>query len=586
MTLKPIDIAEYMRIPGYKRVYGILPGLDGDPVSFHSQQRRAFNLAWSLAQIEVLRPGTKVSVIGGGLAGVTMAAAARMLRCDVTLLEAGYYPFHQQRGNHTRYIHPNLIDWPEERADLAFTELPFLNWNANLCYMVVREIEVQWKCLASSVNFQRSKIVTEVKENDQVASVIVERPYGKWPSDVVIVCVGLGRERQPKNVSPKLYWEDDKLHQAESVEGKRLLISGVGDGGLIDAMRALFHDFDHGRLLETVVRHQPLEAVKGEILDIERKAKALRQGSAGSFIETSYDTLRVAEHLPETLKARVRRGSDVWLNAEADSPLDLRASVLNRVIIYGLMKWGHVNYVRGKLSNVDRTGPPWKVTFRRDKSEFTRDYDEIIVRHGPVGGFTELFNPDTIREFRNASAAIKATSRIPFWDDQIFDPVPPSQDYLDLMSEHAGRYRGEFKESLEKKYGASFSLDVTYINGHPTYLVKSAKPLNDLPPSFAHILVVKADHFYPPERMPNQPPWLTMLPIEPKASIREPTGIAIDGNNVYVTDHSLGTLMRIDDGRVVASRQDLNRPHHIAAVAGKSLVTDTHNKRSSVSTPP
>jgi hypothetical protein len=70
-----------------------------------------------------------------------------MVGCSVKLFETNQIPFHQQRGNHTRYIHPNIIDWPQSGSESRETRLPFLNWSADICTNVIDEIEDQWRAL-------------------------------------------------------------------------------------------------------------------------------------------------------------------------------------------------------------------------------------------------------------------------------------------------------------------------------------------------------------------------------------------------------------------------------------------------------
>lgn len=580
MSLTAVEIAQAMLMPGFKRIYGIVPGPDGDPVSFYSQQLRAFNLAWSLAKLDLLRRKTNVSIVGAGLAGVTMAAAARMLGCEVTLFEQGYQPFHQQRGNFTRFVHPNLIDWPRVGSELDHTDLPFLNWSADSCNNVIQEIELQWELLRPSVNLQRNMIVSRVDEDDQSASITVESPYGRWKSDLVVFCAGLGPERQFQGLPTLLYWDNDKLHQPQSTEGKRLLISGIGDGGLIDAMRVLFRNFDHGYLLAKVVQHSPLAELKDEVLEVEKAATAVSRDKASSIIWEGYEKLRLEDRMPEALKDHTNGNSRVTLNARADTPLDLNASVVNRVIIYALIKWQRVTYVRGEMLCAIPNGTVINVTFR-DKVTTTHEYDQIIIRHGPAG--RTFFDEDIHDRHRKASGTIRDAARTAFWNQRTFEAaLPLSPDYLKLTDKRAGRYRQDFKTFIEQQYGPGLSVEIgSNDDGHAIYVVGSAASLQNLPKVFARIPVVNRRPRRPHSHQQtlDQPSWMAVMSIEPAEALKEPTGIAIDGNGIYVTDHSLNTLMRIDDGKVVKSRGGLNRPHHITAVAGKILVADTYNNQ-------
>ena len=110
--LTPADITKATQVSPDAPVYVLVPR--SGPVSFYSQQKRAYNLIASLRLVDKLPEGTTVGVVGAGLAGVTSAAAAHMLGRHVTLFELNEAPFHQQHGNHTRYIHPNVVEWPQK----------------------------------------------------------------------------------------------------------------------------------------------------------------------------------------------------------------------------------------------------------------------------------------------------------------------------------------------------------------------------------------------------------------------------------------------------------------------------------------
>src|SRR4051794_29913623 len=86
-----------MSVPGLEQVYVL--GSFARLVTFSSQQCRAFNLIWALFETKKLSPGSSVAVIGGGLAGLTVAAAAALKRCDVTIIEKASQLLPLQRGN-------------------------------------------------------------------------------------------------------------------------------------------------------------------------------------------------------------------------------------------------------------------------------------------------------------------------------------------------------------------------------------------------------------------------------------------------------------------------------------------------------
>ena len=120
-------------------------GCSDRPSTLFMQQCRAINLAWALREKGQLKPGSRIAVIGGGVGGLTAAAACRLLDCQVTVLERLDGPLALQRGNHTRFLHPRIYDWPEPGSTAGETDLPVLNWSAGLAGDVADTILRQWE---------------------------------------------------------------------------------------------------------------------------------------------------------------------------------------------------------------------------------------------------------------------------------------------------------------------------------------------------------------------------------------------------------------------------------------------------------
>src|SRR5689334_6768797 len=83
--LGSIDILKHMVVPGEDGLYVI--GCFERRITLYSQQVRALNLIWALADQGKLKNGTSVLVIGAGAAGLTAAAGAAKLGAKVKVLE-------------------------------------------------------------------------------------------------------------------------------------------------------------------------------------------------------------------------------------------------------------------------------------------------------------------------------------------------------------------------------------------------------------------------------------------------------------------------------------------------------------------
>ena len=145
--MSPDEVLTRMRVPnfGIPEAAGLyVLGCLQRPLTFHSQQQRAFNLIWALFQKKLVGPQSRIAIIGGGLAGVTAATAALLCDLHVTLLERNQQVLDLQTGNKTRYVHPNLYDWPREGSESTRTSLPDLNWEADDAGEVIRSIRQRW----------------------------------------------------------------------------------------------------------------------------------------------------------------------------------------------------------------------------------------------------------------------------------------------------------------------------------------------------------------------------------------------------------------------------------------------------------
>ena len=73
--------------------------------------------------------------------------------------------------------------------------------------------------------------------------------------DIVILAVGFGEETANTNFPiTKSYWDPDNIddNQAQGIDAPRVLVSGTGDGGLIDVLRYSFRDFRHEATLHNL----------------------------------------------------------------------------------------------------------------------------------------------------------------------------------------------------------------------------------------------------------------------------------------------------------------------------------------------
>ena len=134
---------------GYPNVYWI--GRKAVRLTFLSQQQRALNLIWALHKTGSLGSSKRVTIVGAGLAGLTAAVAAKRVGAEVTILEAKDDALHLQRGCQLRFVHPHILDWPENRANDPLTDLPCLNWGAGMAAKVANTVLEQWAAFRENI---------------------------------------------------------------------------------------------------------------------------------------------------------------------------------------------------------------------------------------------------------------------------------------------------------------------------------------------------------------------------------------------------------------------------------------------------
>jgi hypothetical protein len=102
-------------------------------VTVYQQQCRALNLAWAFAQEEKRgkRRVGEVAIIGAGVAGLTFCAALMSVcKEPIYLLEQTWDLCPLQQGSETRWLHPELYDWPAMGSRRPGAGMQVLDWTA------------------------------------------------------------------------------------------------------------------------------------------------------------------------------------------------------------------------------------------------------------------------------------------------------------------------------------------------------------------------------------------------------------------------------------------------------------------------
>ncbi|HTD02744.1 NAD(P)-binding protein [Undibacterium sp.] len=365
-------------------------------VTLYKQQVRSHNLIWALSEAELLTETSRVAVIGGGASGLTAAAAilVKNSTATVTIFErhSDFCPL--QLGCDIRWIHPKIYSWPSAGSREGSAGLPILNWREGRASDVASYILKGFAQIAQKhdLSSERLKAFLEVEHIRFNPTTMKIDWIGKETAfksdffqkrrsigcsdqfDLVILATGFGREIAPANFVNRLYWQNDFLAQPElSNEKKVYLVSGTGDGALVDVFRLTIERFRQERILKE------LFASDIDIFEAKFAQKITSSQAKGQSWLKLFDEL-IVESEPlklacDELGRRIRSDTKVLLHIsgkhgnvrEFHQVLDAKSSVINKIIIFLLLRNGAFIPVCGDMETVIRS--------------YSVDIENVICRH-------------------------------------------------------------------------------------------------------------------------------------------------------------------------------------------------------------
>jgi hypothetical protein len=275
------DILKATRLPGTKLFF---LGCFDSRVTVLSQQRRALNLVDAMLTTgDLIRSNGRVAIVGGGVAGVTAAAAfavgAPNLK-QIDVFERERELLHLQLHS-DRDLHPFIYDWPEPGSAAKDAGLPLLNWKAGSAKDVARQILDGFDSIRSSMpklSVHCSAYASSVNPNDVGCRLSIGGGTALGGVyDAVVLAIGFGYERRSNSGKFDSYWTPSQL-LGPAGDRPVVFISGNGDGGSVDFTMAAFGRLTHEQIIDLVVEHADLDAVKEQLFRIERDAWATPDG--------------------------------------------------------------------------------------------------------------------------------------------------------------------------------------------------------------------------------------------------------------------------------------------------------------------
>jgi hypothetical protein len=410
--MEPYDIIEGARSPAHQRVFVI--GAFDSRITFYSQQVRALSLVHALHEQGVLRRGMRVAVVGGGAAGLTAAAGLAVLAdVEINLYERAQEVLPLQSATTRRRLDPHIYGWPEAGSDDLIADLPLLDWTAAPAQEVRRDVKQEFEAIAGLrpglwLNLRHEitgaravgpAVQLDFERDARHAESANERGRvrGQAVFDLVILAFGFGVEVAEAGVPAISYWSEAGVPVAE-FEGRatpRFLISGNGDGGLIDLVAAASAHFDHAAVIHEITHQPNFGSLIERLEDIDARARAADGAGNGFDFLAVYDA-EILEDLKglgllDRVVARLRPGVQLTLQTLGPEVFSVKTSTLNRLAAYLVIQacaaTGHARFVHladRNLEPIQRPDPaPYEARFwfRCDGQEF--GVDTVIIRRGP-----------------------------------------------------------------------------------------------------------------------------------------------------------------------------------------------------------
>lgn len=456
------NILKAYRVADDEKVYCVVP--QAGRINFASQQIRAFNLVWAISteftsatenphpENRICFPeNTKVAVIGAGVAGITMAAAFYAAGAQVDLFESKSEPMWQQEATKHRIIHPSINWWPEDDAINPTTDFPFMNWAANQCNITVGKIGEQWKKICSSgsnANFIPNTPIKKYYQQTTASNTVVledESGLNHRGYSIVVISCGFGAEHKFGEWDTKRYWEHDDLEtwRKRALENNyQAVISGTGDGGLIDALRLAF-DFEQGKLAFEIAAMS-----KGTFLEKELQRESLTKADFERIIrEVGRDP--ECEDIAKKLEiADTKKASFVYLlDGQNDTAFDTGAAPIHKLLIAYAIASRTVEFVATNLPDYDDKKESFCIVDSyNNKVVFNQSTTKVIVRHGAKVNFAGLLSGEKIEELQQRDQFVSDCSHRRAWPDEEF--LVPEE--LPCRVNRCPEFITYFKKSLQE----------------------------------------------------------------------------------------------------------------------------------------
>lgn len=402
------------------RLYAMNPYLTQQ--NFYAQQLRALALVEVIEDLH-LEPGRRnVIVVGAGIAGRTLAAGFAAVGAPVQLVDSREQPFERYRDAIHRELHPNIIFWPAQDP-VPTTALPFLNWAQAPAKQVVEELIEEWdESFGRKVRMVFGEAIAVTSYGDSVNVELADG--GILTANICVLATGFKDERVFGSLRSPSYWSPSAISDQEST----VLVSGSGDGGLIDVLSPILGT-DVTRAahkLATSLRDSPL---KKDIAEIEARREAARIGGTRDSADPCLFYANVpippdaAQELEKFLRSKQKLvNREIVFVHKSTSPYSYTAAPINKLLL------GHfsspprpiVQSIRGSLRQVGTKHELHAEGGAYQELDPPAGYEKTVVRHGADPGVKDILDAAQLQALQQQSDENPEAANIEGYNRKLF----------------------------------------------------------------------------------------------------------------------------------------------------------------------
>lgn len=449
--------------------------------NFYSQQLRALALVSVIARKSFPHGRRNVCIVGAGVAGRTLAAGFASIGASVMMIEARPTPFEQYRNATHRELHPNIIFWPSQQPTPA-TALPFLNWAQSQADMVVDDILDEWqRGFAPKVDLVHDQVVS-LRHDD--AGVRLELRSGTWIEvDLAVLATGFKAERSFGGLKSPGYWSPNAIAD----EAEAVLVSGTGDGGLIDVLSPIL-GAKVTRAAHMLAVALADSEVKRDVLEVEANRRLNRIPGTGDstdpcdfyrrvvFSQETQSKLSAFAHAPDRITNR-----SITLLHHSTSPYSFTAAPINKLLLafFSNGTRRYVTAVRGVLEAKDDQHKMIGENGTCAPLDPPSEFDRVVVRHGAEPAAAELLTPAELAELKEKAVEHSIATDLNDYDRELFRWTNDGMRKSGVSLETLPRAVRKALLHIGRAYGLDFQnaiiVDECFTNGRPIKVALDAE---------------------------------------------------------------------------------------------------------------